>query len=385
MLTLRLDELVTPELVEAFQQLWTAGPAASLAQANDAMRILTTPGNEAERFVASIVLALVGPEPDAFAWLEAMGRGRFELGDAVTVTIARVKQSPAQAITRQRQRIAALAAHTAPVVERAAVENAYKDALRLLVAASLLTRMREAVATKAALGSGWAPMVAVADYCTTEEKRILFWLGDDGNFQKALGTAIGEVLARFACPYPAAATPTRDELKRQLPPNVNPYAFFREQGDKVAARSIEDRRAPRVVPEFMREPSREEASHALYRAELLMPSLSEVASGDGQANVAFALALRSRDRRLERWRYRRDGDSGLTFRAWNVQEAVWRHVRAGGFFPVELPAALVSYFEEDLAWCYHQLGYCWIGYPRWYKARFLRFDRDPTKVAKLSV
>lgn len=385
MLTLRLDELVTPKLVQAFQQQWAASPAASLAQANNAVRILTTPGNEAEQFVAAIVLALIGPEPDAFAWLEAMGRGRFALGDAVTVTIARVKQSPSQAITRQRQRIAALAAHTAPVAERAAVENAYKDALRLLVAASLLTRMREAVAAKAALGSGWAPMVAVTDHCTTGEKRLLFWLGDDGNFQKALGTAIGEVLARFACPYPAAATPTRAELERQLPPNVNLYSFFREQGDKVAARFAEDRRAPRMVPEFMREPSREETSRALYRAELLMPSLSEVASGDRQASVAFALALRSRDRRLERWRYRRGGDSNLTFRAWNIEEVVWRHVRVGGFFPVELPATLVSHFEEDLAWCYHQLGRDWVGYPRWYKARFLRFDRDPTKAAKLSV
>jgi hypothetical protein len=45
----------------------------------------------------------------------------------------------------------------------------------------------------------------------------------------------------------------------------------------------------------------------------------------------------------------------------------------------------VSHFEEDLAWCYHQLGRDWVGYPRWYKARFLRFDRDPTKAAKLSV
>ncbi|MGJ3627969.1 hypothetical protein AB5I41_15005 [Sphingomonas sp. MMS24-JH45] len=59
MLTLRLDELVTPKLVLAFQQQWASGPNASLAQARDALRILTTPGTDAERFIASIVLALV--------------------------------------------------------------------------------------------------------------------------------------------------------------------------------------------------------------------------------------------------------------------------------------------------------------------------------------
>lgn len=385
MLKLRLDELVGPELVRAFQEQWSASSDAAFAQATDALRLLTAPQDEAERFAAGVVLSLVGPEPDAFAWLEAMCTGSFDLNGPVAVTINRVKQSPAQAIRRQQERVEALAAKDGHVPDRAAVENAYKDALRLLVAVSLLTRMRAGVAAKAALGAGWAAMAGITEHCSTDEKRALFWLGNDASFQATIADAVKGVISRVTCVYPTSGTPTRADVKGRLPVDVDPYAFFRTQGDKIEVQLRKRHRAPATVPDFIRAPKRDEIPKALYRAELLMPSLSDRISGEGQPSVAFALALRSRDRRLARLQYRRSGDNGLTFADWNVQTAIWRYIRAGGFFPVALPPTLVSYFEEDLAYCYHQFGEAWKGYSVWSRARFLQFTPDPTKVLRLSI
>lgn len=389
MLTLKLDELVPPELVLAFQRQWADDEEVALAQSSDALRLLTAPRDDAERSLAKLILTLVGPEPDAFVWLQAIAGGKVKLSEAVTTDITRVKQSPAQAIFRQRQRIASLVISKKQVDDRAVVENAYRDALRLLIAVSLLDRLREAVERKAAFGASWAAMAAITDHCSLEEKRVLYWLGDDKDFQAALGAAINEVVKTYPCVIPPSNTPTKGDLERGLPPRVNPYAFFEQKAATIAVK-IQKRGGSIIVPGFLKEPSKDEMHVARERCQFLMPSLSghQAHSPDGvdQARVAqnFALALRAEERRKERFRYEKSGDSRLNWEVWNLQSAIFQYAEDGKFFPAFLPTEYVGYLEEDIAWHYQRFGKSWKGYKVWRSKGYMIFKPSALKTEKIS-
>lgn len=386
MLRLDLNDLFTPSIIEAFQQQWTGSPDIALAQAEEAIRALVAPQDQVERYVAALVLNLVGPEPDGLAWLAAMAKGSFKLSDATTHVLGRAKENPAQAIQRQRSRIANLATSAkARGADGEEIRIAYNDALRLIVASSMLTQMRKGVAAKAALGAAWALMVGVSDYCTVADRRTLFLLGADRDLQRLLGDAVTDVLKGYREDRPDLQIPVDADFKGSLPPGVDPHAYFRTRSDDFVVQLRPGALSTGAVP-FIRPPTKKELETASYRASLMMPAL-RYGCGDqtSQARIAFALALRAERRRCDRALLQSGNVSSAAESDHNVQVAIRDHVEAGHFFPVEIPQRFVAYLEEDVAWFYHQHGREWCGYEVWYEQRFLWFEPDPTKVDRLDI
>jgi hypothetical protein len=188
MLKLSLDDLFGAELVSAFQARWASGPDAAAAQAERAIRSIIAPRDKRERFVAKFVLALIGPEPDGLTWMEALAKGDFKLRDNVTYAIGRGKESPSKFVRRQRDRISALLDHPAAKGHEQEYRNAYNDALRLVVASTLLMEMRKGVAAKAAIGAGWPLMAGVKEHLTQGEIRRLWTSRLEGRIGGACGS-----------------------------------------------------------------------------------------------------------------------------------------------------------------------------------------------------
>ena len=385
MLKLSLDDLFGPEVVAAFQAHWTSNPATAAAQAEWAVRLIIAPQGERERFVARFVLALVGPEPDGLAWMEALAKGSFNLRDNVTYAIGRIGESPSKFIKRQRERISQLADHPKARGREEEYRNAYNDALRLVVASTLLMEMRKGVAAKAAIGAGWPLMAGVKTHCTADEKRALLWFGNDAELHRRLAEAAREVLTAFQAERPAEAVPRRVDPDRGLPRGTDINAFFQLKSE--ASTGIEPREQSRrdmriQVPGYIAQAEaspKDDQARADLRAKMLL-GLVEAASGA----YALMMAVRSQRRLVlrERWL---DGSSAEMPADYHVQTAIWDHVQRGGFMPAAIPVEHVHYLEEDACHAFHTMGKEWFGFDSWRQAGFFQFDPDPTSLDWLDV
>lgn len=387
MLKLKLDELFGPEIVAAFQKQWAAEPEAALAQAEAAIRMIVTPRDDRERAIAEIVVGLVGPEPDGLAWLEALAVGSFQLRDNVTYAIGRVGESPARFIDRQRERIARLAGNSRARGREGDMTHAYNDALRLVVASSLLTQMKTGVAAKAALGPAWPLMVAVDEYFTESEKRALYWLGNDASLQEAIAAALRTALEDHQDRHPDQEVPRRLDYKRNLPPGTDVHGYFARKAERASfpvASSLKRRRSM-DVPDFILEATEDRLTpqsneRARYRAGILLANLEQAQTGA----YAFALALRAERRRTirEEWLASDDRSESQDF---DIQAAIWDHVQNGGFLPPDIPVEFIHYLEEDACWAFNEQGEGWAGYALWQRNGYFHFQPEPTKVYRLSV
>ena len=385
MLKLSLDDLFGPEVVAAFQTQWTSDPAAAAVQAEWAVRLIIAPQDERERFVAKFVLALVGPEPDGLAWMEALAKGSFNLRDNVTYAIGRVGESPSKFVKRQRERISELADHPKAWGRVEEYRNAYHDALRLVVASTLLMEMRKGVAAKAAIGAGWPLMAGVKTHCTANEKRALFWFGNDAELQRRLAKAAKEVLTAFQAERPMEVVPRRADPDGSLPPGADINEFFRRKSDSSTTirLSQQSRRTMQIQrPNYItlaEAAPQDDQARAYFRAKMLL-GLTETASGA----YALTMAVRSQRRRdlREHWL---DGSSAEMPADYHVETAIWDHVQGGGFMPADIPVEHVHYLEEDACHAFHTMGKEWFGFDSWRQAGFFRFDPVPTSLDWLDV
>ena len=383
MLKLSLDELFGPDIVAAFQAQWSSEPDAASAQAEAAVRAIVKPQGAREEFISRLVRALVGPEPDGLAWMEALTKGSFELRDNVTYSIGRVGESPAKFIDRQRKRILELADHQKARDRRTDYENAYNDALRLVVASSLLTQLRTSVAAKAAIGAGWPLMAGVKEHLTEGEKRALFWFGNDEKLQTDLANSARTTLAAFVAANPDVTVPRKADYDQTLPPGADINAFFAPK--QAAAFSTQlgkkTRRAMSLqVPDFVKETSslnEADQFRARFKARMLL-GLSEAGSG----SYAFAMAMRSERRYALRDRWL-DAESDIMPENFHVQAAIWNHIQDGGFLPPATPIEFIHYVEEDACHAFHTLYEGWFGLEEWNKAGFFNFKPDPTGLKSL--
>lgn len=385
MLKLSLDELFGPDIVAAFQAQWASEPDAAAAQAEAAVRAIVKPQGAREEFLSRFVRALVGPEPDGLAWMEALAKGSFNLRDNVTYAIGRVGESPAKFIDRQRQRIHELSDHHKAKGRRADYENAYNDALRLVVATSLLTQLRTGVAAKAAIGAGWPLMAAVKTHLSEDEKRALFWFGNNAQLQTNLANSARATLSVFRAANPDVTVPRKAEYDRTLPHGADINAFFAPKQAAVCSTQLgkKARRAMSVqVPDFIKETSsliEADQFRARFKARMLL-GLSQAGSG----SYAFAMAMRS-ERRHELREHWLDGESDVMPENFHVQAAIWSHVQDGGFLPPATPIEYIHYLEEDACHAFHTHYEDWFGFDKWRKEGFFNFDRDPTGVTRLEL
>lgn len=385
MLKLSLDDLFGADIVSAFQKQWASDPDAAAAQAERAIRSIIAPRDEREQFVAKFVLALVGPEPDGFAWMEALAKGDFKLRDNVTYAIGRVGESPSQFVKRQRDRIRELSGHPKAKGHEEEYRNAYNDALRLVVASTLLMEMRKGVAAKAAIGAGWPLMAGVKKHLTVGEMRALYWYGNDAELQLRMAEAARNVLAAFQAERPTEEVPRRADPDRSLPPGADINAFFRSESASSTDVSPgeQDRRRMMIdVPDYIVQAEASPASdqaRAYLRAKSLL-GLTEAASG------AYALTMALRSQR--RWDLRKrwiDGSIAGPPADYHIQSAIWEHVQGGGFMPNNIPIEHVHYLEEDACHAFHDLGKEWLGIEIWQQAGFFQFDPVPTPLDWLNV
>ncbi|MXP42091.1 hypothetical protein GRI75_10610 [Altererythrobacter soli] len=191
MLTLGLEELFTPELLQAFRERWGASPEVSAAEAREIMRQLVEP-TEREEFVTKLVLCLVGEEPDFHAWMEAFAVGSFELRPNVKYAQpGKAGVQPARFYKEQQKLIDDVADKQLTPEEKAKWRHAYDDALRLIVASQVLKELRVGVAAKAALGAAWPLMMAAARKSFSQKnQKLLHYFGDEPAFIAQLEKAI---------------------------------------------------------------------------------------------------------------------------------------------------------------------------------------------------
>ena len=383
MLKLSLDELFGPDIVAAFQAQWTSEHDAAAAQAAAAVRAIVKPQGAREEFLSRLIRALVGPEPDGLAWMEALAKGSFNLRDNVTYAIGRVGESPAKFIDRQRQRIHELSEHPKAKGRRADYENAYNDALRLVVATSLLTQLRTGVAAKAAIGAGWPLMAAVKTHLSEDEKRALFWFGNNAELQANLANSARTTLAAFRAANPDVTVPRKAEYDRTLPHGADINAFFEPKQATAFSTQLgrKARRAmPVQVPDFIKDSSSlndADQAWARFKARMLL-GLSEATSGV----YAFAMAMRSERRYMFRQRWL-DGETDIMPENFHVQAAIWDHVQYGGFLPPATPIEYIHYVEEDACHAFHMHGKNWIGFDEWKDAGFFKFEHSLTRLTSL--
>ncbi|VXC98998.1 hypothetical protein [Sphingomonas sp. AX6] len=388
MLTLKLDELFGPKIVAAFQAQWSSEPDAALAQAERAVRMIVAPKNESERSIARLVLALVGPEPDGLAWLEALAVGSFQLRENVSYAIGRVGESPSKFIDRQRERIRSLADHPKAKGREKDYENAYLDALRLVVATTLLVQMRTGVAAKAAIGPAWPLMVAVDAHLKLAEKRALFIHGNDAALQAGIADAVRTLLADYAKNDGPQETRPSGQPTTNLPPGADVISYFRnkeEQRSFEISPELRRKRSP-TIPQYILEasPNRSRPDQSFrisYRVNIHMVCLEEARTG----KAAFSLALRSESRRVARENWRQSTSSGDPPHDFDIQCAIWDHIRAGGYFPLSIPVDHIRYLEEDACWHFNELGDAWVGLEKWRQGGFFRFERDPLSVDGIEI
>lgn len=224
MMSLNLEALFSPEMLQAYRASWGVDETAANRLAAKIIGMFENPTSAKQEWLRDVVLALVGEEPDLNSWVAAFGRGSFDIRPEATYGRAKDKGSPARVIKRQRVLIDRLIDKTLPPAERELRKLTYQDALRLIVASMVVRELKTGVAAKAAIGTGWPVMVIVNDHLLAAEKRKLQRFGGNPSFRMEMAKAISHALESWI-----ASTPDDDEPcggdaplhANELPPGVS--------------------------------------------------------------------------------------------------------------------------------------------------------------------
>jgi len=201
MLQLRLEELFTPELLKAFQQRWNISPDAADRIALRTVKLFEVQDKETDKsasrrrkdaWLKLLINALVGPEPDFLAWIEALARGNYEIRAGNFYSRVPGKGQPAAFLQRQRQHIESLVAkEKLSPAEREERRIAYLDALRQVLISVLMRELKAACTGKAAVGPAW-PLVKATERLTVEELGLLRYYGGENGFDQHLAASLAD-------------------------------------------------------------------------------------------------------------------------------------------------------------------------------------------------
>lgn len=239
---LKLEELFTPRLLEAFRRSWGHEPANARRVLEEVLGIfeegkgmgLRTHARR-QAFLRTLSTALVGEEPHFHAWLEAFAVGNFDLPDEVMYGRAPDKGSPSRFLERQRKKIEELIDPAASPQEQELQRRAYMDAIRLMLSSLLARELGRGIAAKAAIGTGWPIMVA-ADRLKAREKKLLHHFGGDNEFLDYLAARIAEALQGWIDEHLGGRPPVLGRSRAyvySLPPgmDVHDALTYLDRGD----------------------------------------------------------------------------------------------------------------------------------------------------------
>lgn len=246
MLQLRLEELFTPPLLKAFRERWGISPADADLLALRTVGMFELQDKETDKsasrrrkdsWLKLMINALIGPEPDFLAWIEALTIGNYDIREGNFYSRASGKGQPAAFLQRQRKHIDSLVAkEKLNPAEREERRIAYLDALRQVLVAVLLRELKAACTGKAAVGPAW-PLVKATDRLKVEERGLLRYYGGEDGFDQHLAAALTESLIVWTDQRHDGSAPnlTKNYYEKGLPPDVNkPDALKHLDRDNVA-------------------------------------------------------------------------------------------------------------------------------------------------------
>lgn len=155
-----------------------------------------------------LIEALVGPDPDPTAWMEAIAAGSFDLtGYKIYGTQGAKTGSPGNFLPRLLKRYEKAAGRPGQQSKSEAAD--LRTALCILIATTLLRELRNATNARAALGAAWPLIEAVSGRQHNELRKLIAHLGNEKSFlahmaeniEKAVSTwceenETGEILLR---------------------------------------------------------------------------------------------------------------------------------------------------------------------------------------------
>lgn len=199
MLSLKLDQLFTPQTLEAFRSNWGQTPQeadrvalriASVFEEQIGSKGASDSRRRRERWLATAIGALVGPEPDFDAWVEALSKGSFDVRPGVTYARSPKSGSPSRFIRRQRERIDKLLNADLSDGERSVLYQLHLDAMRQILVGHIILEMKRAVCAQSAAGLAWPLTLACRDHLADEVKSTLWHFGGNDDLRKSMAAAV---------------------------------------------------------------------------------------------------------------------------------------------------------------------------------------------------
>lgn len=216
LLSLKLDQLFTPESLDAFRSSWGRTPQdadrialriAKVFEEKSGTKGDSDSQRRRERWLAAVITALVGPEPDFDAWAEALSIGSFDVRPGVTYARSKVSGSPSRFLLRQREKIQKLVNADLPETEKIMLQQMHLDAMRQILVSHIILEMKRAVCAQAAAGLAWPLTVACRDGLSDDAKSYLWHFGGDESFRKSLADALEAAILAWVVDIYADAPP----------------------------------------------------------------------------------------------------------------------------------------------------------------------------------
>lgn len=235
-----LNALLTPAELAAYRRHIAGGTfedgsseqAKAAQEAVSAMLALlvTSGGRHADEttgtgrgsIVTELIDALVGPDPDPQAWIEAIAVGTFDLTgykayakrpEPVQGKLTKIG-TPGNYLPRLLQRYEKAVGNRRPNSKEIAD---LRTALGILIATTLLKELRNATNARAALGSAWPLVAAVSGRPHAELRRLLAAHGDDRKFCTQLREDIKHSVEAWEKRHSCNPKPTNKAVDTQAP------------------------------------------------------------------------------------------------------------------------------------------------------------------------
>jgi len=179
-----------------------------------------------ETMLPLLIEALVGSEPDVGAWIEAIARGNLNVAAHIPVRktgneIGSAGTYLPRLLTRYER-----TSHK-PGPGQAEIARKQRTALGLLIAATLVRELREAIGSRVALGSAWPLMEAVSQPKDAKLRRYLFDFGADKAFLSHIRGSIADATHEWAEQVGRKKSrSTNAQVASSLPDGVDPTAHF---------------------------------------------------------------------------------------------------------------------------------------------------------------
>lgn len=182
-----------------------------------------------------LIDALVGPEPDVDAWIEALGNGKFDVSRYAGFRNSDAKKgTPGTLLPRLLQRYERALGKRGPVAAKQAHDVG--TALRLLIMGMLIRELQKATTARAAMGSAWPLMRATRLPKDRELRRLLTHFGADDDFLGHLRDSIEFAVREWATHKGVTRPRSTNKVTDTGPPaDVDVRGYFDEM-EKVDKR-----------------------------------------------------------------------------------------------------------------------------------------------------